>query len=134
MATGSKIIKIDIIIEIDQYFFSFEPGLVSTSGPGPGQRCNGYLKVHKRNRYEEQNIVYKVSVIVIKGVQQMIKAGEEEKSKHQSLRRGPQKTEEEDICHQWVGSCLPSIFYKCFLNNLNYSWSRNPGLRKHILH
>ena len=39
---------IDIVIEIDQYFFSFEPGLVSTSGPGPGQRCNGYLKVHKR--------------------------------------------------------------------------------------
>ena len=60
MATGSKIIKIDMIIEIDQYFFSFEPGLVSTSGPGPGQRCNGYLKVHKRNGFEEQNIELKM--------------------------------------------------------------------------
>ena len=64
---------IDIVIEIDQYFFSFEPGLVSTSGPGPGQRCNGYLKVHKRNGFEEQNIEYKVLLIMIKGVQQMMK-------------------------------------------------------------
>ena len=58
MAIGVKIIMIDIVIEIDQYFFSFEPGLVSTSGPGPGQRCNGYLKVHKRNIFEGQNIKY----------------------------------------------------------------------------
>ena len=67
---------IDIVIEIDQYFFSFEPGLVSTSGPGPGQRCNGYLKVHKRNRFEEQNV--EVLLVMIKVVQQMIKRGGEE--------------------------------------------------------
>ena len=102
MATGSKIIKIDMIIEIDQYFFSFEPGLVSTSGPGPGQRCNGYLKVHKRNRFEEQNIEYKVLLIMIKGVQQLIKErGVEEQNKHRSLRRSPQKLKKknQDICH-----------------------------------
>ena len=94
MATGSKIIKIDMIIDIDQYFFSFEPGLVSTSGPGPGQRCNGYLKVHKRNGFEEQNIEYKVLLIMIKGVQQ--------KSRHLPLMGR---------------SCLPLRFYKCFLDN-----------------
>ena len=58
MAIGLKIIMSDIVIEIHQYFFSFEPGLVSTSGPGPGQRCNGYLKVHKGNMFEGQNIKY----------------------------------------------------------------------------
>ena len=38
----------------------------------------------------------------------MIKAGEEEKSKHQSLRRGPQKTEEKRRL-SLVGGVMPTI-------------------------
>ena len=38
----------------------------------------------------------------------MIKAGEEEKSKHQSLRRGPQKTEERRHLSS-VGGIMPAI-------------------------
>ena len=38
----------------------------------------------------------------------MIKAGEEEKCKHQSLRRGPQKTEEKRHL-SLVGGVMPAI-------------------------